>query len=34
MRAMIRVTGTIEAESLPPEFQAGLLAAFRDWRQA
>jgi anti-sigma factor RsiW len=34
MRAMIRVTGTIEAESLPSEFQAGLLAAFRDWRQA
>jgi len=29
MRAMIRVSGTIEAESLSPEFQAGLLAAFR-----
>ena len=34
MRAMIRVAGTIEAESLSPEFQAGLLAAFQDWRQA
>ena len=34
MRAMIRAAGTIEAESLSPEFQAGLLAAFRDWRQA
>ena len=34
MRAMIRVSGTIEAESLPPAFQAGLLAAFREWRQA
>ena len=34
IEAMIRVTGTIEAESLPAEFQAGLLAAFRDWRQA
>jgi anti-sigma factor RsiW len=32
MRAMIRVSGTIEAEALTPEFQAGLLAAFRDWR--
>ena len=29
MRAMIQVSGTIEAESLSPEFQAGLLAAFR-----
>lgn len=34
MRAMIRVAGTIEATSLTPEFQAGLVAAFRDWRQA
>jgi anti-sigma factor RsiW len=33
MRAMIRVSGTIETE-LPREFQAGLLAAFRDWRPA
>ncbi len=32
MRAMIRVSGTIEAESLSPEFQAGLLAAFRGLR--
>ena len=34
MEAMIRVTGTIEAESLSPEFQTDLLAAFRGWRQA
>jgi anti-sigma factor RsiW len=33
MRAMLRVAGTIEAESLSPEFQSGLVAAFRDWRQ-
>jgi anti-sigma factor RsiW len=34
MRAMLRVAGTIEAESLSPDFRAGLLAAFREWRQA
>jgi anti-sigma factor RsiW len=34
LRAMIRVAGTIEAEALSAEFQAGLVAAFRDWRQA
>ena len=34
LQAMIRVAGTIEAQSLTPEFQAGLVAAFRDWRQA
>ena len=34
MEAMIRVTGTIEVEALSVEFQAGLLAAFRDWRGA
>jgi anti-sigma factor RsiW len=34
MRAMIRVSGTIEAESLTPEFRTGLEGAFRDWRQA
>jgi anti-sigma factor RsiW len=34
MRAMIRVSGTIGAGSLSPEFQAGLLAAFRNWRSA
>ena len=34
LRVMIRVAGTIEAASLGPEFQAGLVAAFRDWRQA
>jgi len=33
MRAMIRVSGTIEAESLSPELQEGLVAAFREWRQ-
>jgi hypothetical protein len=31
---MIRVSGTIETEELTPEFRAGLLAAFGDWRQA
>jgi anti-sigma factor RsiW len=34
MRAIIRVSGTIEAESLTPEFRAGLLAAFRGLRLA
>jgi len=34
MRAIIRVSGTIRAEALTPEFQAGLVAAFQDWRQA
>jgi len=34
MRAMIRIAGTIEADSLPEDFQSGLVAAFRDWRQA
>jgi anti-sigma factor RsiW len=34
MRAVIRLSGTIEVESLTPEFQAGLLAAFRNWRPA
>ena len=34
LRAMIRVAGTIEPESLSAEFQAGLVAAFHDWRQA
>ena len=32
MRAMIRVSGTIEAEALTPDFRAGLLAAFREFR--
>jgi anti-sigma factor RsiW len=34
VRAMIRVSGTVEAEQLTPEFLTGLVAAFRDWRQA
>ena len=34
VQAMIRVSGTIEAEELTPEFRTGLVAAFRDWRQA
>jgi anti-sigma factor RsiW len=34
MRAMIRVSGTVEAEALASEFRAGLVTAFRDWRQA
>ena len=32
MRTMIRVSGTIEADVLTQEFQAGLLAAFRGLR--
>ena len=32
METMIRVAGTIEPEALTPEFRAGLLAAFRDFR--
>jgi hypothetical protein len=34
MQVMIRVSGTIRAEALSPEFRAGLLVAFRDWRHA
>ena len=34
LRAMMRVAGTIEAEALSAEFRAGLVASFRDWRQA
>jgi anti-sigma factor RsiW len=34
IRAMIRVSGTVEAEALASEFRAGLVTAFRDWRQA
>jgi anti-sigma factor RsiW len=31
IEATIRIAGTIEAESLSPEFTAGLLEAFRDF---
>ncbi len=31
--ATIRIAGTIEAETLPPAFQAGLLAAFRSFER-
>jgi anti-sigma factor RsiW len=31
MEATIRLTGTIQAEALSPQFQAGLLEAFRDF---
>jgi anti-sigma factor RsiW len=34
IEAMMRVAGTIEPEALSLEFRAGLVAAFRDWRQA
>jgi anti-sigma factor RsiW len=34
IEAMIRVAGTIEPQALSSEFQAGLVEAFRDWRQA
>ena len=34
IEVMIRVSGTIEAEQLTPHFRSGLVAAFRDWRQA
>ena len=33
MRAAIRVAGTIKADDLSPEFRAGLLEAFRDFRR-
>ena len=33
MEATIRLAGTIDPEALSPEFQAGLLAAFRDFQQ-
>jgi anti-sigma factor RsiW len=31
IEAIIRVAGTIELDALSPEFQAGLLEAFRDF---
>ena len=31
IRATIRVSGTIDAEDLSPEFRAGLLEAFREF---
>ncbi len=34
MRAAIRLTGTLSEESLSPELQAGLLAAFRDFKRS
>ena len=34
VRAMIHLSRTIEAEELAPVFRTGLVAAFRDWRQA
>ena len=34
IRATIRVSGTIDAEDLSPEFRAGLLEAFRDFRRS
>jgi anti-sigma factor RsiW len=33
IEATIRVAGTIEPEALSPEFQAGLLEAFRDFER-
>jgi anti-sigma factor ChrR (cupin superfamily) len=33
IEATIRVAGTIEPEALSPEFQAGLLEAFRDFKR-
>jgi len=33
MRAIIQVAGTIEADALSRDFQDGLVAAFRGWRQ-
>ena len=33
MEATIRQTGAIEPEALSPEFQAGLLEAFRDFER-
>jgi anti-sigma factor RsiW len=33
IRATIRVAGTIQAEQLSPEFRAGLLDAFRQFRK-
>jgi anti-sigma factor RsiW len=34
IRQTIAVTGRLEAESLSPEAERELLAAFRDWRSA
>jgi anti-sigma factor RsiW len=34
IRETIAVTGRLEAESLSPEAERELLAAFRDWRSA
>lgn len=33
IEATIRLAGTIEPEALSPEFRAGLLEAFRDFRR-
>ena len=33
IEAMIRLSGTIRPEALSPEFQAGLLEAFRDFER-
>ena len=33
MREIQRTAGTIEAESLAPETRAGLLHAFREWKE-
>ena len=33
MEATIRLTGTIQPEALSPQFQAGLLEAFRDFER-
>jgi predicted anti-sigma-YlaC factor YlaD len=33
IEATIRIAGTIEPEALSPQFQAGLLAAFRDFER-
>jgi anti-sigma factor (TIGR02949 family) len=34
LRTSIRLSGRVQAESMPPDLREGLLGAFRDWRRS
>jgi anti-sigma factor (TIGR02949 family) len=34
LRTSIRLSGRVQAESMPPDLREGLLRAFRDWRRS
>ncbi|HYY77852.1 MAG TPA: anti-sigma factor [Actinomycetes bacterium] len=34
LRTSIRLSGRVQAESMPPALREGLLRAFRDWRRS